>query len=146
MGPLLRGLLVIYRSISERLVVFPVLGGHEPKICDAAYDYGRHLGLAFQLIDDALDFKASSAALGKPALADVRLGLATAPVLLAMEQYPELSTLVERYALSHALSHALAQSRARTLQWLDYFSDDGLLGAWQEVCRAGRYGTGAGLG
>lgn len=73
-----------------------MLGGHEPKICDAAYDFGRHLGLAFQLIDDALDFKASSEALGKPALADVRLGLATAPVLLAMEQYPELSTLVER--------------------------------------------------
>lgn len=45
-------------------------------------------GLAFQLIDDALDFRASSAALGKPALADVRLGLATAPVLLTMEQYP----------------------------------------------------------
>jgi geranylgeranyl pyrophosphate synthase len=45
-------------------------------------------GLAFQLIDDALDFRASSAALGNPALADVRLGVATAPVLLTMEQYP----------------------------------------------------------
>lgn len=73
-----------------------MLGQHTPAVCDAAYDYGRHLGLAFQLIDDALDFRASSAALGKPALADVRLGLATAPVLLTMEQHPELSTLVER--------------------------------------------------
>ena len=35
-------------------------------------------------------------ALGKPALADVRLGLATAPVLLALEQYPQLAALVER--------------------------------------------------
>ena len=98
-----------------------MLGAHDAEVCDAAYEYGRHLGLAFQLIDDALDFRASSAvrtplllrrqhlipfsegccavgvqALGKPALADVRLGLATAPVLLALEQYPQLAALVER--------------------------------------------------
>ena len=44
------------------------------------------MGLAFQLVDDLLDFVASSSALGKPAAADLRLGLATAPVLFACEK------------------------------------------------------------
>ena len=73
-----------------------MLGAHDETVCTAAYDYGRHLGLAFQLVDDALDFRASSDALGKPAMADIQLGLATAPVLLAMETHPQLVTLVER--------------------------------------------------
>jgi hypothetical protein len=36
-------------------------------------------------VDDVLDFEQSSETLGKPALSDIRQGLATAPVLLAME-------------------------------------------------------------
>lgn len=47
--------------------------------------YGRHLGLAFQLVDDVLDFVGTSAILGKPALNDLRSGLATAPVLFAAQ-------------------------------------------------------------
>ena len=46
--------------------------------CDAAFAYGRHVGLAFQLVDDALDFEASDLELGKPALADLQMGLVTA--------------------------------------------------------------------
>ena len=42
-----------------------MLGGHTEDVCLAAYNYGRHLGLAFQLIDEALDFRASSGTLGK---------------------------------------------------------------------------------
>ena len=42
--------------------------------------------MAFQLVDDLLDFVATSAKLGKPAAADLRLGLATAPVLFAAEK------------------------------------------------------------
>jgi geranylgeranyl pyrophosphate synthase len=42
-----------------------MLGAHPEPVCLAAYNYGRHLGLAFQLIDDALDFRASSGTLGK---------------------------------------------------------------------------------
>lgn len=43
-----------------------------------------------------LDFIASSKELGKPAGADLRLGLATAPVLYAWEEYPELGPLIKR--------------------------------------------------
>jgi geranyl diphosphate synthase len=63
---------------------------------EAAYQYGRHLGLAFQYIDDVLDFTGSALSLGKPALNDLQSGIATAPVLFAAEQFPALSKLVQR--------------------------------------------------
>ncbi|GAA5869955.1 hypothetical protein JCM16303_001850 [Sporobolomyces ruberrimus] len=67
------------------------------KIKDAAYNYGKNLGIAFQLIDDMLDFTASAAELGKPGGgADLKLGLATAPALYAWEEFPELGEMIER--------------------------------------------------
>jgi geranylgeranyl pyrophosphate synthase len=33
-----------------------VVGQHTPETCTLAYEYGRHLGLAFQIVDDVLDF------------------------------------------------------------------------------------------
>jgi len=58
-------------------------------IRDAAYSYGRNLGIAFQLVDDLLDFQSTSASFGKPSGgADLRLGLATAPVLYAWQEFP----------------------------------------------------------
>ncbi len=49
-----------------------------------------------QIIDDVLDMTASSTLLGKPALNDLRSGLATAPVLLAAEEQPDLKALISR--------------------------------------------------
>ena len=43
-------------------------------------DQRYHLGLAFQIVDDILDFTASTDDMGKPVAADMKLGLATAPV------------------------------------------------------------------
>ena len=63
---------------------------------DHATDFGRNLGIAFQLIDDLLDFVESADSLGKPAAVDLELGLATAPVLYALEEFPELKPLIER--------------------------------------------------
>jgi geranylgeranyl pyrophosphate synthase len=62
----------------------------------AAEEFGYHLGLAYQIVDDILDFTGASASLGKPAQADMQLGLATAPILFASEQKPELRPLIER--------------------------------------------------
>ncbi|ORY79282.1 isoprenoid synthase domain-containing protein [Leucosporidium creatinivorum] len=67
------------------------------KVKDIAYSYGRNLGIAFQLVDDMLDFTASAAQLGKPGGgADLKLGLATAPALYAWEEFPELGAMIER--------------------------------------------------
>ncbi|XP_014774210.1 all trans-polyprenyl-diphosphate synthase PDSS1 isoform X2 [Octopus bimaculoides] len=48
------------------------------------------------LVDDLLDFVACDKTIGKPTAADLRLGLATAPVLFAAQQYPELHPLIMR--------------------------------------------------
>jgi len=57
--------LIAYSSKSAAL-----LGGHafDSPVTQAAYDYGYHLGLAFQIVDDMLDFTGSADALGKPKL------------------------------------------------------------------------------
>lgn len=69
--------------------VSPVVAEEMRQIRDAAYGYGRNLGIAFQLVDDLLDFQSTSAAFGKPSGgADLRLGLATAPVLYAWQELP----------------------------------------------------------
>lgn len=73
-----------------------VLNGSAPEVIEAAYSYGRNLGLAFQLVDDMLDYTVDQVELGKPAGADLGLGLATAPLLFAWKQYPELGPLVGR--------------------------------------------------
>ncbi|XP_060525926.1 all trans-polyprenyl-diphosphate synthase PDSS1 [Cylas formicarius] len=73
-----------------------LLAGAGEQLSDLTYQYGRNLGLAFQLVDDLLDFVSSSAAMGKPTAADLKLGLATAPVLFACEKYPELNPMIMR--------------------------------------------------
>jgi geranylgeranyl pyrophosphate synthase len=52
--------------------------------------------MAFQIVDDILDFTGASAVLGKPAQADMQLGLATAPILYASEVNPKLKPLIQR--------------------------------------------------
>lgn len=66
------------------------------EVADMAWAYGRHLGIAFQVVDDVLDLTGSSHVLGKPALNDMRSGIATAPVLLAAEEQPALLPLIQR--------------------------------------------------
>jgi all-trans-nonaprenyl-diphosphate synthase len=62
--------------------------------CHKMYLYGRHLGLAFQIVDDILDFTSSTEVLGKPAGSDLAGGNLTAPVLYAMEEQPRLAELI----------------------------------------------------
>jgi octaprenyl-diphosphate synthase len=51
----------------------------------AMADYGRYAGLAFQLVDDLLDFTASPEKLGKPVLSDLKEGKVTLPLIFALE-------------------------------------------------------------
>ncbi|KAL6260090.1 hypothetical protein P5V15_007629 [Pogonomyrmex californicus] len=73
-----------------------ILSEVDDRMIEMTFQYGRNVGLAFQLVDDLLDFVASSTAMGKPTAADLRLGLATAPVLFACERYPELNAMIMR--------------------------------------------------
>jgi octaprenyl-diphosphate synthase len=62
-----------------------VLGGLEGEEEEALADYGRYAGLAFQLVDDLLDFTGSAKQLGKPVLSDLKEGKVTLPLIYAME-------------------------------------------------------------
>lgn len=73
-----------------------VLGGCSNEIVEKSYLFGRNLGLCFQIVDDMLDYTVAEATLGKPSMADLRLGLATAPVLYAWQRYPELGKMIKR--------------------------------------------------
>ena len=82
--------------ISKSCRASALLGGADAATVDAAYSYGKNLGLAFQLVDDMLDYTRNQKDLGKPAGADLELGLATAPLLFAWKTTPELGSLVGR--------------------------------------------------
>jgi octaprenyl-diphosphate synthase len=59
--------------------------GRQPKtVEDALGEYGRNAGLAFQLVDDLLDFTASPEQLGKPVLSDLKEGKVTLPLIFAL--------------------------------------------------------------
>ncbi len=73
-----------------------ILSGETETFANQIYSYGRNLGLAFQIVDDIIDFTSSTEVLGKPAGSDLATGNLTAPVLYAMAEKPALSMLIER--------------------------------------------------
>ncbi|KAK1436360.1 hypothetical protein QVD17_02139 [Tagetes erecta] len=82
--------------ISNSCKSIALLTGQTAEVAMLAYEYGKNLGLAFQLIDDVLDFTGTSSSLGKGSLSDIRHGIVTAPILYAMEEFPELRSVVDR--------------------------------------------------
>ncbi|MBL1175983.1 solanesyl diphosphate synthase [Pantanalinema sp. GBBB05] len=86
-----------------------VLSETSEPLATALYGYGRNLGLAFQIVDDILDFTGSTEELGKPAGSDLKSGNLTAPVLYALEEQPYLEKLIEReFAQPGDLEQALS--------------------------------------
>jgi octaprenyl-diphosphate synthase len=63
-----------------------LLGTCSPDQRAALRDYGFNLGLAFQLVDDLLDYTADESALGKPIGGDLREGKVTLPVILLLQR------------------------------------------------------------
>ncbi|XP_050072218.1 all trans-polyprenyl-diphosphate synthase PDSS1-like [Anopheles maculipalpis] len=107
--------------IANSLKAVGVVSGVDNSMVQLSYQYGRNIGIAFQLVDDLLDFVSSSEEIGKPVTVDLKLGLATAPVLFASEEFPELNPMIRRhfrgsgdveraYELVH-LSQGLEQTR-----------------------------------
>ena len=104
----------LFAAASE---VGPILAGR-PKADEAACrSYGTNLGIAFQLIDDALDYGGSSAKLGKNTGDDFREGKITLPVVLAMRRGAEAErdfwrrTLQQGEIAEGDLEHALTLLR-----------------------------------
>jgi all-trans-nonaprenyl-diphosphate synthase len=85
-----------------------ILSGVSTERAEDLYNYGRHIGLAFQIVDDILDFTGLTEELGKPAASDLKSGNLTAPTLYALEEKPSLETFIEReFAQEGDLEQAL---------------------------------------
>jgi len=107
--------------IANSVKAAAVLSGTDQLIEENLYSYGRNLGLAFQVVDDILDFTGSTEVLGKPAGLDLASGKLTSPVFYALKQQPYLKVLIKRELsepkdLTQALelikdSDGIAQSR-----------------------------------
>ena len=106
-----------------------ILGNSGPAVEDAMAAYGAHLGTAFQLIDDVLDYSGDHAVIGKNVGDDLAEGKATLPLIYAMKHgsseqaqlvrhaiqsggLGELAPVLEAIQASGALDYARAQAQA----------------------------------
>jgi geranylgeranyl pyrophosphate synthase len=65
-----------------------ILGGADTASLSAVIDFGHNLGMAFQIVDDVLDYVGKANKLGKPIGGDLRQGLFTLPAILYDEAHP----------------------------------------------------------
>jgi octaprenyl-diphosphate synthase len=73
-----------------------LVAGADSAVEDKLGEYAWNLGMAFQLVDDMLDFTAREQTLGKPVGGDLREGKITLPLIYALERAtPEERRLVE---------------------------------------------------
>jgi len=89
-----------------------VLSNVDHESLNSLYFFGRQLGLAFQVVDDILDFTGNDEQLGKPAASDLQSGYLTAPVFYALEENPRLSELINgKFSQKDDLDKALSLVR-----------------------------------
>ncbi|MBL8056679.1 MAG: polyprenyl synthetase family protein [Anaerolineales bacterium] len=106
-----------------------LLADAPPAAVEAMRTFGRQAGMAFQIVDDILDFTSDENRLGKPAGSDLRQGLITLPVLCYLEAAPgdadvaellnghagdagRVGRVVQAVRQSGAAEAALAEARA----------------------------------
>lgn len=70
-------------------------GGRSEDEIEALRAYGRNIGVAFQAVDDLLDFTGDERRTGKVLFTDLREGKMTFPVIVAMERDPDLRQVIE---------------------------------------------------
>ncbi|MBN1239089.1 MAG: octaprenyl diphosphate synthase [Gammaproteobacteria bacterium] len=94
---------VIYRKTAKLFEagtrIGAILAGQEERIEQALVAFGRHLGLAFQLVDDALDYDAKPEELGKNIGDDLAEGKPTLPLIYAMDH----GSAAERHMIREAI-------------------------------------------
>jgi geranylgeranyl pyrophosphate synthase len=61
----------------------------DPEKATALAKFGHDIGIAFQIIDDILDFTGEQATVGKPVASDLRQGLITLPAIIYIEEHPQ---------------------------------------------------------
>ncbi|MDG6779157.1 octaprenyl diphosphate synthase [Thiomicrorhabdus sp. zzn3] len=93
---------VIHRKTAKLFEAATQMGpilANKPQLEEAFITYGRHLGAAFQLIDDALDYMADEAELGKNLGDDLAEGKPTLPLIYVLENGSEADKAIVRRAI-----------------------------------------------
>jgi len=112
-----------------------LLGGATPRQQTLMRDYGMNLGVAFQLIDDLLDFTSSEKILGKPAGADLVEGKVSLPLIFLLEREPAMRAAIQTVMSEGGYQNVTRQSLVTALE------NAGLLTLTQE--RANEYAEAA---
>ncbi len=126
-------------SLFETASLTPaLLGGACHNTVDSMCRYGYEIGMAFQIVDDVLDFTSEPDELGKPVGSDLRQGLITLPVLYYIEDHPHDSEVLDYLQGKCSQEEEQAQrliDSIRTSSAIDQSLDE----AGQHVERALRY-------
>jgi len=104
-----------------------LLAGADDAQVQALYDYGKELGMAFQIVDDILDYTGEESTLGKPVGGDLRQGIVTLPffyflrgsadpqaVIRSLENSNgagEIGEVIDRVRRSDAMRQAAAEAQ-----------------------------------
>ncbi|GKV36911.1 hypothetical protein SLEP1_g44994 [Rubroshorea leprosula] len=82
--------------LSNSCKTMALLSGQTAGVANLAYEYGKNLGLAYQLMDDILDFTGTPCSLEKGFLSNTPHGIITAPILFALEEFPQLRAVIDQ--------------------------------------------------
>ncbi len=82
-----------------------MVAGAPPEWIASLRDYGENVGMAFQIVDDILDFQGDESELGKPTGSDLMEGTLTLPSLLLMERNPEDNPVKRLFANQNRQEH-----------------------------------------
>ena len=100
-----RYLQVIYRKTAKLfeagMQIGAILADQTRAVEDALLEYGKHVGLAFQLVDDALDYEADRGEIGKNIGVDLAEGKPTLPLIYALQRGSPREQVAIRRAIEH---------------------------------------------
>ena len=91
--------------------------------------YGYGIGIAFQIVDDILDFTAQESIIGKPVGSDLKQGIITLPTLNFSSMYPN-DPIVKELASGHCLNDEQARQLVESIRNSSAISD-----SLDEACR-----------
>ncbi len=115
-----------------------MLSNADSRVTESMRAFGHDLGMAFQIVDDILDFSGDQRALGKPVGSDLLQGIVTLPAIYYAESHPDdpnvlcltgnhfyseherMERLVESIRRSNAIQNAFGEALAYTEQALSY--------------------------
>jgi len=89
-----------------------VIAGNQPDLTEAFRQYGYHLGMAFQLVDDMLDYNGSSTDLGKNVGDDLSEGKPTLPLIYTLKN----GSLADQQLIRHAITNKDGSQLARVIE------------------------------